>query len=388
MTFREFWAQNIWARDAVIPAALLLLTFVSYGTGSSTFLSLLLVIPLFWRRSFPETVMLIVAGLAFVQVALDYRYEVGDLAVPLVVHAVAAYGRDRRWSWAAVALGLLGACLASWRWFVREDYRGLLANLAICSVSVAVAYLVGRQQARHVQSSAASDAERGRLLDEQQQRRSEMAAALERTRIARELHDIVAHSLSVVVVQAEGGRAAAKTKPELAPQVLQTIATTARTALGDMRRLVGVLRTGGEPESSHPDYAPAPTLRDVAELVAQISAAGQQVSLQITGDERDVAPGTGLAAYRLVQESLTNVIKHAGPSATTEVNIHYAPHEVHLSVLDDGRGASATQDGQGNGLVGMRERIALQGGSVAAHPRSGGGFIVTATLPTDQSVTA
>lgn len=385
VTFREFWAQNVWARDAAIPAVLLILALATAAQGGGTTLfSMLLIAPLFWRRSFPETVTVIVAALALVQVAVGYRYQVGDLAVPLVVHAATAYARNRRWGWSALLLGLLGAAISSVAFFGFDDPRGALTNGAITATTVAVAFLVGRQQETHARDSAAAVAERDRLLQEQQIRRSEMAAAQERTRIARELHDIVAHSLSVVVVQAEGGRAAARTKPELAPEVLATIAGTARAALGDMRRLVGVLRTGGEPESSHPDFAPAPTLGDVADLVAQVSAAGQRVQLQITGEERPVPPGAGLAAYRLVQESLTNVIKHAGSSASTEVNVHYAPGEVHVSVLDDGRGAAAAGDGQGNGLIGMRERVTLQGGTVAAHARSGGGFIVTATIPTPQ----
>lgn len=384
VTFREFWAQNVWARDAAIPVVLLMLSLATYGQGGSTLFAFLLIVPLFWRRSFPETVTLVVGALALVQVTLENTYQVGDLAIPLAVHAATAYARDRRWGWIALVMGLLGSGLSSYVFFGFGDLRGAATNGAITATAVAVAFLVGRQQAGHARDSAATLAERDRLLEEQQRRRSEMAAAQERTRIARELHDIVAHSLSVVVVQAEGGRAAAKSKPELAPEVLATIAGTARAALGDMRRLVGVLRTGGEPESSHPDFAPAPTLGDVTELVEQISAAGQQVTLQITGDEREVPPAAGLAAYRLVQESLTNVIKHAGPTASTEVNVHYAPSEVHVSVLDDGRGAAATGDGQGNGLIGMRERVTLQGGTVAAHARSGGGFIVTATIPTTQ----
>lgn len=384
VTFREFWVQNIWARDAAIPVGLLILSLATYGQGGSSLFSVLMIAPLFWRRSFPETVTLLVVALGLIQVLLQYGYQVGDLAVPLVVHAATAYARNRRWGWASLVVGLLGSALSSYAFFGFIDPRGALANGAITATSVAVAFLVGRQQVSHARDSAASLAERDQLLEEQQVRRSEMAAAQERTRIARELHDIVAHSLSVVVVQAEGGRAAAKTRPELAPEVLATIAGTARAALGDMRRLVGVLRTGGEPEAGHPDFAPAPTLADVAELVDQVSAAGQRVLLQITGKERPVPPAAGLAAYRLVQESLTNVIKHAGPSASTEVDIHYAANEVHVSVLDDGRGAAAAGDGQGNGLVGMRERITLQGGTVAAHSRSGGGFIVTATIPTTQ----
>lgn len=387
MTFGEHWHARPWLRDAVIPAVLLALIAFTASSGYPDLLSICLVLPLFWRRTAPEAVFGIVVALGLLQVVTMSTPIIGDLAVPLVIQANAAYARNATWRWSTLVAGLGASVLGPISWYTHGPIERAQAVpvMGVCAVSVGVAFAIGITTRSHAAVSSAAEAERQRLVSEQQRRGAEIAAATERTRIARELHDIVAHSLSVVVVQAEGGRAAARAKPELAQEVLGTIAGTARAALNDMRRLVGVLRTGGEPESSHPDYAPAPTVADIPALVEQIRTAGQDVVLQISGEERTVPPAVGLAAYRLVQESLTNVIKHGGPQARTEVCVHYAPHELQMSVIDDGRGAAAGGDGQGNGLIGMRERVTLQGGTVQAHPRGGGGFLVSAAIPTDEN---
>lgn len=389
MEFGQFWRENRWTRDAVLPTVLLLAALVTgIGSGSSGLLSLLLIVPLYWRRHQPELVFGVTLLMALGQLALREGILLADLAIPIVVHASAAYARDRRWGWAALMAGLTGSVVGPLVWFAdRGRYvlslsTDLLVLMAIAALVVVGAYLLGRREVSHAVESRAATAERDRLLAQDRDQRAEMAAATERTRIARELHDIVAHSLSVVVVQADGGIAAAQAKPEIAPQVLDTIATTARAALADMRRLVGVLRSGAGAESDHPDYAPAPTPADLPDLVEQVRSAGRDVELLITGTERELSAGIGLTVYRLVQESLTNIIKHAGPTARAEVSVNYAPEEIHVSVIDDGRGAAAFSDGLGNGLTGMRERVTLQGGTVAAHPRAGGGFLVMATIPT------
>jgi signal transduction histidine kinase len=311
---------------------------------------------------------------------------VADLAVLLVVHAVSAYSSGV-WRYAALAAGIVGAGLGAVIWSspLRDPQQTAVA-FGLAAVSVGIAFLIGDRQRDRVdreQEQTASRAERERLIGIERDQRAEMAAATERARIARELHDIVAHSLSVIVVQADGGLAASRTKPEVAPQVLATIAETSRDALAEMRRMVAVLRAGGAPESDHPDYAPAPTAADLPDLVDQVRRAGLPVDLVIAGAERAVGAAVGLTVYRVVQESLTNVLKHAGPQAHAEVSVFYGPAEVTVTVLDDGRGAAATApaDGTGNGLLGMRERVELLGGSVAAHPRPGGGFLVSASVP-------
>lgn len=384
MEFGQFWRENRWARDALMPTVIIALSLLS-GDVRGILVSVALAVPSYWRRQEPEIVFVVTGILALGQLA-TYSYPVvGDLAALLVVHATTAYARDRAWGWAALGVGMIGAILGPYIWFRNGiGYADQLVMIAMAAIAVLVAFLIGRRDVTHDRETRVATAERERLLAVERDQRAEMAAAAERTRIARELHDIVAHSLSVVVVQADGGYAAAKSKPEVAQQVLGTIAETARAALADMRRLVGVLRAGAGPESDHPDYAPAPTAADVPELVETVRNAGQPAELVVVGTERELPPGVGLTVYRVIQESLTNVIKHAGPGARAEVALVYGDNEIQLTVLDDGRGAAAFGDGLGNGLTGMRERVGLLGGTVAAHPRPGGGFLVTASIPTDQ----
>jgi signal transduction histidine kinase len=256
------------------------------------------------------------------------------------------------------------------------------------------------------------------------------------------MHDIVAHSLTVMIAQADGGRYAADADPAAATRALGTIAETGRAALTDMRRLLGVLRTdpapdgradaGGSPRgpvgglagaavapgrlpagvravSAIPStarpapgtdhatgngaagsstgpaderYAPLPAEGDLDALVDQMRASGLHVSLVRMGTPRYLPPGAGLTVYRIAQESLTNVLKHAGPGPKVTVLVHWLPDAVAVEVNDDGRGASAGSDGLGQGLLGMRERAAMFGGTVTAGPRPGGGFRVRAQLPT------
>jgi signal transduction histidine kinase len=324
--------------------------------------------------------------ICLIQVAAGRPAMFADLAVLVVVHAVSAYSTPV-WRYAALLTGIVGAGLGAVVWSgIRYDLQVTAVVFALGASAVAAAFLIGARQRDRVdreQEQSVSRAERERLLGIERDQRAEMAAATERARIARELHDIVAHSLSVIVVQADGGLAASRTKPEVAPQVLATIAETSRDALAEMRRMVAVLRAGGAPESDHPDYAPAPTVADLPDLVDQLRRAGLPVDLVIAGAERPVGAAVGLTLYRVVQESLTNVLKHAGPQAHAEVSVFYGPADVTITVLDDGRGAAATApvEGTGNGLLGMRERVELLGGTVAAHPRPGGGYLVSASVP-------
>jgi signal transduction histidine kinase len=206
---------------------------------------------------------------------------------------------------------------------------------------------------------------------------TQLAAAAERARIAREMHDVVAHTLSVVVAQADGGRFAARTDPEAAQRTLDTIAEVSRSALTEMRALLGLLRdSDGEAA-----MGPQPSLDDIPVLVAGMREAGLNVSFVTTGTPRPLPIGAGLTLYRVAQESLTNVLKHAGPGPTAYVQLTWDHDAVGLTVSDDGRGAAARGDGSGTGIAGMTERVALFGGSLGAGPRAGGGFVVRARLP-------
>jgi len=204
-----------------------------------------------------------------------------------------------------------------------------------------------------------------------------LAAAAERARIAREMHDVVAHTLSVVVAQADGGRFAAKTDPEAALHTLDTIAEVSRSALTEMRALLGVLRdSDGEAA-----MGPQPSLADIPVLVAAMREGGLNVSYVTTGTPRPLPIGAGLTLYRVAQESLTNVLKHAGPSPTAYVQLTWEDDSVGLVISDDGRGAAARGDGSGTGITGMHERVALFGGTLGVGPKAGGGFVVRAILP-------
>ena len=225
--------------------------------------------------------------------------------------------------------------------------------------------------------------ERAVRLAVERDQQAVIAAAAERQRIAREMHDVVAHSLSVIVVQADGGRFAAEQDPAAAQRTLETIAATGREALTEMRRLLGLLRSG---DGDGPSRAAAGS-SDIDELVAAVEGSGMQVTLSVEGSPSDIDQGTGLTVYRIVQEGLTNSIKHAGPHANALRADQYGIRPIAVEVIDDGRGAAAdshrrmAQAAGRSGLVGMRERVELHGGSLVARPAPGGGFEVRATLP-------
>ncbi|GAA4517962.1 sensor histidine kinase [Actinoallomurus oryzae] len=225
---------------------------------------------------------------------------------------------------------------------------------------------------------------RARRLERAREADSRAARAEERSRIARELHDVVAHHVSVMTVQAGAARRILHRDPEAVQDALSTIEQMGRTALGEMRRLVGVLRTEAEPARS--ELSPQPGVNDVSGLVEQLRETGLQVQLWIEGESRSLSPGVDLAAFRLVQEALTNTLKHAGPQARAWVRIQYADRQLEIEVEDDGRGLVAGLGrpgggGNGHGLMGMRERVALYGGDLRIGPRSGGGFEVRARFP-------
>jgi len=213
------------------------------------------------------------------------------------------------------------------------------------------------------------------------------AVARERARIARELHDVVAHAISVTVVQARGGRAMLGRDEDAVRRAFDAIEQTNTAALSDMRRLLAVLRdTEGSGERSRAGLgdaraAPQPSLAHLDGLLEQVRAAGLPVELDVVGEPGAVPPGVDLSAYRIVQEALTNVIKHAGAGARARVHLSYSPDAVGVSVVDDGVGRSAGGDGGGQGLVGIRERVAVVGGHVDAGPAPGGGFLLQVELP-------
>ena len=249
------------------------------------------------------------------------------------------------------------------------EWAGLV--IAACAVGLA-AVLGARLQRAHAQivsleQKLARDTEAERAL----------AAAAERARIAREMHDVVAHTLSVVVAQADGGRFAAAQDPAAATRALGTISEVGRSALGEMRALLGLLRDADDEAA----LGPQPSIEDIPALVASTREGGLDVSFVTTGTPRPLPIGAGLALYRIAQEALTNVLKHAGPGPRAFVQLTWEDAALVLTVSDDGRGAAARDDGDGQGLAGMRERATVFGGTLSAGPRAGGGYLVRATLP-------
>ena len=218
---------------------------------------------------------------------------------------------------------------------------------------------------------------RAARLERERDAQAQIAAAAERARIARELHDVVAHNVSVMVVQADGASYALDNSPERARQALLAIASTGRQALTEMRRMLGVLRS----DDGATGVAPLPGIAQLGELLEQTRATGLAVSFTVQGVPAPLPGGLALAAYRIVQESLTNTRKHGGPAASAEVLLRYCEDALTLQITDDGHGAATAADGAGHGLTGMRERVALYSGTLDAGPLPGGGYQVTARLP-------
>ncbi|MEV1293698.1 sensor histidine kinase [Pseudonocardia sp. NPDC049635] len=225
--------------------------------------------------------------------------------------------------------------------------------------------------------------ERARLLEESRRQEVRIELLAERSRISREVHDVVAHSLSGIIAQADGGQFAAQRDPQKAVQVLAGIASTGREALGDVRGLLEMLRDTGldDPIADEPGR-PQPGTDDIATLVEQVRAGGLPVELTVTGAPRPIGSGSALTAYRVVQEALTNVLKHAGPTTPARVGLQWTHDELVVRVRDEGaRGPVPRPPRGGHGLIGMRERAALHGGSVETGPHPDGGWAVRLRLP-------
>jgi signal transduction histidine kinase len=339
--------------------------------------TLLMVVPVAFRRRAPISAF----ALATVGGALEVttgRPNSADVAVLILLYTVAAY-RPRKASILALLVCLGGSAIAAYAWIPvhRFDlvWRILFASLLFGGVELTVWILGDSMRYRRGYYAALED--KAARLEAERHAQAKIAAAAERARIARELHDVVAHHVSVMVVQADGAGYALHTDPDRAEAALQAISSTGRQALTEMRRLLGVLRSADERAT----LAPMPGLGELRELLDQARAAGLQVSYSLSGTPRELPEGAELAAYRVVQESLTNTRKHAGLAATAAVTLRYEPDALTVEVTDDGLGVVGGEEAGGHGLAGMRERIAMYGGTVTAGPLPGGGFGVTARLP-------
>jgi signal transduction histidine kinase len=342
--------------------------------------ALLIVVPVAFRRRAPISAFCLAAVGGALQVATG-RPVAYDLALLVLLYTVAAY-RPRRASILALLVCLGGSAVAVLAWGpvngVNLAWRLIFAAFLFGGLELTVWILGDSMRYRRGYYAALED--RAARLEAERHAQAKVAAAAERARIARELHDVVAHHVSVMVVQADGAGYALRTDPDRAAAALQAIAGTGRQALTEMRRLLGVLRSADDQAA----LAPVPGLGELRELLDQARAAGLEVSYTLSGAPRDLPEGAELAAYRVVQESLTNTRKHAGLAATAAVTLRYEPDGLVVEVTDDGLGAGTAESG-GLGLAGMRERIAMYGGTVTAGPLPGGGFGVTARLPCPQT---
>jgi signal transduction histidine kinase len=366
------------AVDAAIAAVVGLVTVVSvlvedrndHGvslTAAGVALLVVQCVPLVWRRRAPLAVMLVVVGAGVAYGIAELPDPAVMFAPALAVYTLAAHcPRSVTVPWGIAGVVVGGLALA-----VSRDADA--ADIAVNYFVFVTAWVAG--------DTVRSQRERVALMDAQREEEARRAVADERVRIARDLHDVVAHHLSVIVVQAEAAQEVLAARPERAGKAMATVADTARSALGELRRVLGVLRSeGGVGDGGR---APQPDLDAVDDLVASVREAGLTVAVRTEGEPRAVGGVVGVAAYRVVQEALTNVLRHAA-ARRAEVALDYGPDALVVIVSDDGRGcpSASEQDwSAGHGLAGMRERVTILGGSLDAGPRAEGGFTVRARLP-------
>ena len=323
---------------------------------------------LYWRRSWP----LVALGLTLAASALSWGLGGSPydyFGMPVALYGVGRYATSDRWSYASVGAAIAVAAISD---VVDEGPVTDIGSAAF--VLFLVWYIGNRIRMRGDYLTLLQ--ERATQLEREQAAEARRAVSEERTRIARELHDVVAHRVSLMTVQAGAAKTVAAADPKGAVQAMEAVEQAGRQALDELRHLLGVLR----PEAEVDGLGPQPGIAEVPRLVDQLREAGLHVSLTMDGLQTDLPARVDLSAYRIVQEALTNVLKHAGASARTEVRLSTDNHGVAIDVLDNGHGATILP-GSGHGIAGMRERAQLLGGSLDAGPRPGGGFRVVAHLP-------
>ncbi|CAH0209541.1 sensor histidine kinase [Rhodococcus fascians] len=380
---------SLWLRgqpfvaDALLAGGLFvieILVFVSSADGLNgpLFLafSVVLTVPVAWRRRFPRSVAAVALVSTFV--ADVWGAMVGDtsnghpaaLALPIMLYTLVAYvGRAQG---AVYAAGVAAYSVSSLLLFHQPLFTTLLFSALLYALSWVAAEFLGARRAY-------DEAMEARLIvaEYDRDRRAEEAVLMERTRIARELHDVVAHGVSVMVVQADGASYAIRRNPERAEQAVANISATGRQALAELRRTVALLRTTPDADDM-PEYGTA----GLARVVEMMSRAGLNVELEQTGNLDDISPAISLGVHRLVQESLTNVLRHAGHAPRAVVRVAREADTVTVEISDNGTGSAAPPTrGGGHGLVGMRERVAVLQGTLQVGRTPQGSWLVRARLP-------
>jgi signal transduction histidine kinase len=371
---RDFARTHAGATDGALALAVFAAGLVSADLARrpawAGLLTLMLALPLAWRRRAPIIVFLIIAAVAVAQWLADLELF-ADVALLAALYTVAA-SRPQR---AAVAGAFIlegGAVLAAARWG-----ESALATFAFLSGLVVAALAFGLYvRARRLYVGGL--VERAARLEFERDQQALLAASAERARISRELHDVVAHSLAVVVSLANGAAAKLGRDPEQSREALESISDLGRQALADTGRLLTVLRA----EEGATTRAPQPGIEQIGDLVDRAASTGLAATLTVRGDPVPVAAGLGLSAYRIVQEAITNAVKHAESATAVSVELTWTPRCLEIAVTDDGPGGGRSAgSASGFGLAGMRERAAVYGGAAAAGPGPEGGWTVNATIP-------
>jgi len=373
------WALDLlvlMAVDVIVSARL-----IHDGTASWSvwLLDQLLVLPLAFRRYRPIGVFALISVVALVQLLVGERL-VADIGLLVALYTVAAHESRRRALIAASVLEV-GVVLASVRFAPTGD--GVAGSIVFLSGLVTTALFLGTTR-RARQASLAALVDRAERLERERDQQARLAATAERTRIAREMHDIVAHSVSVIITLADAAALTNATDQPAATRAMQTVSATGRQALGEMRRLLGVLR---DEHDEHAELAPQPGLAQLDELMAQMRAAGLPLRVSVNGRPVPLTRTAESVAYRIIQEALTNVLKHSTRPTHVRVLLRWLSDQLAIDVLDDGVAASSSPvtDAPGHGLAGMRERVLVQSGELVTGPRPGGGWAVHARLPLDVS---
>lgn len=358
-----------------------------FKLGLDWAVAVVMTVLMIFRRRNTDLTTAVAVGLGTAQLALDLVPQSPAIGYLVFAYTGAAFGS----SWVsrlALGAGLVAGPLTVWRFIgttgSSPDHGWLRAVFfsVLMSTPFVLCWAWGRlTRVRRAYLMELED--RAARLERERDAQAKVAVAAERARIARELHDVVAHNVSVMIVQADGAAYVLDNSPQQAKEALSTIASTGRQALVEMRRLLGVLRTADSAE----EYMPQPGVEELPELLEQVRTAGLPVAFSSSGEARELPRGVELTVYRIVQEALTNVRKHGGPDVRANVAVDFRDRELEVLIEDDGRGTTDEQlstggtDGLGHGLIGMRERVGMVSGSLDVGPRPGGGFRIRAVMP-------
>jgi signal transduction histidine kinase len=378
---RRIRRTNPWVIDAVLGSVFTVLSVAGLLGGNAqhdyhdvdawgVFLALACSVPFFVRRRYPLRVHVVVVTSLVILATSNYPSDVQSQMLLVSSYTVGAYcaGRERVLALSTLIAGVFIVAVLG----IPDTNT---TNIVLAGAFFLAAYLFGSTM-RNRRLYTDQLEERAVLLERERDEQAKRAVSDERLRIAQDLHDVVAHSMGVIAVQAGVGAHVIDTDPAEAKKSLEAISQTSRMTLAEIRRMLGVLR-----DDARAEYAPAPGLVDLERLVRQICDAGVDTHVTWEGTRVELPHGIDLTAYRIVQESLTNVLKHGGPNVHVDVTIRYEPEALKVEVVDDGRGINGRASDGGHGLMGMRERVGVYGGSFEAGPKVGGGFRVTVRLP-------